>query len=118
MSEPRSDFRTTRRVEFADTDMGNLVHFSRFFVFMQTTEHEFLHGRGATVHFEHEARKLAGPVDLSWRALGSHDLGKMRRLAPIVQPMQEHGDRPRRSHAAMLEAIDKLVGAPGAGSEQ
>ena len=61
MSEPRSSFRTTRRVEFADTDMGNLVHFSRFFVFMETTEHEFLRSLGSTVHFEEDGRKIGWP---------------------------------------------------------
>ena len=58
---PTSEFRTTRRVEFADTDMGNLVHFSRFFVFMETAEHEFLKTLGTTVHFEHEGRKIGWP---------------------------------------------------------
>ncbi len=29
-----------RRVEWADTDMAGIVHFSRFFVFMETAEHE------------------------------------------------------------------------------
>jgi acyl-CoA thioester hydrolase len=61
MSEPRSSFRTTRRVEFADTDMGNLVHFSRFFVFMETTEHEFLRSLGTSVHFENEGQKVGWP---------------------------------------------------------
>ena len=61
MSEPRSDYRTTRRVEFADTDMGNLVHFSRFFVFMETAEHEFLRSLGATVHFQHEGQSIGWP---------------------------------------------------------
>lgn len=44
------EFRTTRRVEFADTDLSGLVHFSRFFVFMETTEHLFLESLGASVH--------------------------------------------------------------------
>jgi YbgC/YbaW family acyl-CoA thioester hydrolase len=61
MSEPRSDYRTTRRVEFADTDMGNLVHFSRFFVFMETAEHEFLRTLGTTVHFQHEGQSIGWP---------------------------------------------------------
>jgi 4-hydroxybenzoyl-CoA thioesterase/acyl-CoA thioester hydrolase len=30
-----------RRVEFADTDMAGIVHFARFFVFMETAEHRF-----------------------------------------------------------------------------
>lgn len=61
MSRPRSEFRTTRRVEFADTDMGNLVHFSRFFVFMETAEHEFLKSLGTTVHFERDGRSIGWP---------------------------------------------------------
>lgn len=32
---------TRRRVEFADTDMAGIVHFARFFVFMETAEHRF-----------------------------------------------------------------------------
>jgi len=61
MSQPRTAFRTRRTVEFADTDMGNLVHFSRFFVFMETAEHEFLKSLGSTVHFEEEGRKIGWP---------------------------------------------------------
>lgn len=61
MSRPKSEFRTTRRVEFADTDMGNLVHFSRFFVFMETAEHEFLKSLGTTVHFERDGRTIGWP---------------------------------------------------------
>ncbi len=30
-----------RRVEFADTDMAGIVHFARFFVFMETAEHRY-----------------------------------------------------------------------------
>ncbi|HVT59721.1 MAG TPA: thioesterase family protein [Thermoanaerobaculia bacterium] len=40
------DYRTRRRVEFADTDLSGLVHFARFFVFMETAEHEFLRSLG------------------------------------------------------------------------
>lgn len=61
MSRPRSEFRTSRRVEFADTDMGNLVHFSRFFVFMETAEHEFLASLGYTVHFQLDGRTIGWP---------------------------------------------------------
>lgn len=61
MSGAVSEFHTTRRVEFADTDMGNLVHFSRFFVFMETAEHELLRSLGTTVHFEHQGRKIGWP---------------------------------------------------------
>ena len=40
-------FSVRRRVEFADTDMGGIVHFSRFYVFMEWAEHEFLRSLGA-----------------------------------------------------------------------
>src|SRR5688572_28187929 len=60
-SEPLHTFRTRRRVEFADTDMGRLVHFSRFFVFMETAEHELLRAIGTPVHFTHDGHQLGWP---------------------------------------------------------
>ena len=44
------DFVTRRRVEFADTDMEGIVHFARFFVFLETAEHELLRSLGLEVH--------------------------------------------------------------------
>ena len=43
------EFRTQRRVEFADTDMGGVVHFARYFVFMESAEHEFIASLGGSV---------------------------------------------------------------------
>jgi acyl-CoA thioester hydrolase len=42
------ELRVRRRVEFADTDMGGIVHFARFYVFMEWAEHEFLRSLGAS----------------------------------------------------------------------
>ena len=42
-------YKTTRRVEFRDTDMAGVVHFSAFFVFMEEVEHEFLRHLGLSV---------------------------------------------------------------------
>jgi acyl-CoA thioester hydrolase len=42
-------FRTTRRVEFCDTDAAGIVHFSRFFIYMETAEHEMLRSIGLSV---------------------------------------------------------------------
>ncbi len=39
-----------RRVEFADTDMAGIVHFARFFVFMETAEHRFREELGFPVY--------------------------------------------------------------------
>jgi acyl-CoA thioester hydrolase len=56
-----SRFSTTRRIEFADTDMGGIVHFSRYFVFMETAEHQFLESLGISVALEHEGQPLGWP---------------------------------------------------------
>ncbi len=39
-----------QRVEFADTDMAGIVHFSNYFRYMERAEHEFLRGLGISVH--------------------------------------------------------------------
>lgn len=58
---PRSEFRTRRKIEFSDTDLAGIVHFSRFFVFMETAEHEFLRSLGTSVHCEHEGMQIGWP---------------------------------------------------------
>ena len=45
---------TTRRVEFADTDMAGIAHFARFFVFMETAEHRYREALGHPVALEGE----------------------------------------------------------------
>ena len=55
------EFTTRRKIEFVDTDMGGIVHFSRFFVFMETAEHQFLEALGTSVSTEHEGRKIGWP---------------------------------------------------------
>ncbi len=58
---PVSTFHTRRRIEFADTDMAGIVHFARFFVFMETAEHEFLRSLGAEVHMTYDGREYGWP---------------------------------------------------------
>jgi YbgC/YbaW family acyl-CoA thioester hydrolase len=55
------EFTTRRRIEFADTDMGGIVHFSRFFVFMETAEHQLLDALGTSVVLEHEGHSIGWP---------------------------------------------------------
>ncbi len=43
-------FTMTRRVEFADTDMAGIMHFSNFFRFMEIAEHAFYRSLGFSVH--------------------------------------------------------------------
>ena len=47
MPEP---FRTTRRVEFSDTDAAGIAHFAAFFRYMEQAEHELLRSVGLSVH--------------------------------------------------------------------
>src|SRR6185503_9270016 len=44
------EFKITRRVEFAETDMAGIVHFSNFFRMMEAAEHAFLRSLGFTIH--------------------------------------------------------------------
>ena len=52
---------TRRRVEFRDTDAAGIVHFSAFFFWMESAEHELLRAAGVPV----VDRDGAG-VDASW----------------------------------------------------
>ncbi len=44
------EFKTTRRVEFAETDMAGIVHFANFFRYMEEAEHAFYRSLGFSVH--------------------------------------------------------------------
>jgi acyl-CoA thioester hydrolase len=54
-------FRTTRRIEFGDTDMAGIVHFANFFRFMEAAETEFLRARGLSVSWREEGRRVGFP---------------------------------------------------------
>ncbi len=56
-----TEFTTTRRMEFADTDMAGIVHFSRYPVFMETAEHEFLRSIDTDIHFERDGDTISWP---------------------------------------------------------
>lgn len=55
------EFKTRRRIEFADTDLGGIVHFSRYLVFMETAEHLFLDSLGTSVHTEIDGKTVGWP---------------------------------------------------------
>src|SRR5258707_14924100 len=40
------EFKATRRVEFSDTDMAGIMHYSNFFRFMETAQHGFYRSPG------------------------------------------------------------------------
>ena len=54
-------FQTRRRVEFVDTDMAGIVHFSNYFRWMESAEVDFLQARGLSVRLPWEGQQLGFP---------------------------------------------------------
>ena len=55
------EIRQQRKVEFADTDMGGIVHFARYLVFMETAEHELLEKAGSCLVSEIDGKRVLWP---------------------------------------------------------
>ncbi len=53
------EFRQRRLVEFAETDMAGIVHFSNFFRWMEACEHAFFRSLGLSLH-RHEGDAMVG----------------------------------------------------------
>jgi len=77
------EFRAQRRVEFSDTDMAGIVHYSNFFRFMETAEHGFFRSLGFTIaprQFE------AGQAKVGWpRVHASCDYHQPLRFEDLVE---------------------------------
>lgn len=56
-----SSFEMTRRVEFCETDMAGIVHFSNFYKWMEQAEHEFFRTQGLSI-----VRHLADGSTIGW----------------------------------------------------
>jgi YbgC/YbaW family acyl-CoA thioester hydrolase len=72
-------FHTKRQIEFSDTDMAGIVHFSRYFVFMETAEHEFLKSLGMSVISSIDSNKISWP-----RLSASFDFYEPLRFEDVV----------------------------------
>jgi YbgC/YbaW family acyl-CoA thioester hydrolase len=77
MVEP---FRTTRRVDFADTDMAGIVHFTNFFRYMESAEVEFLRSQGLSVKMPWEGEAISFP-----RVAASCDFENPARFEDILE---------------------------------
>jgi YbgC/YbaW family acyl-CoA thioester hydrolase len=55
------DFKIQRRVEFSETDMAGIMHYSNFFRFMETAEHAFYRSLGYSVVMAHFDPPLGWP---------------------------------------------------------
>jgi len=43
------EFKITKRIEFSDTDMAGIVHYSNFFRYMESAEHAFFRSMGHSI---------------------------------------------------------------------
>lgn len=55
------EFKTRRLVEFSETDMAGIVHFTNFFRYMEQTEHAFYRELGMSVMMKEEGRIISWP---------------------------------------------------------
>ena len=58
---PPQTFRTTRCVEFSDTDAAGIAHFTAFFRYMEQAEHELLRSVGLSVFMQVEGQEITWP---------------------------------------------------------
>ena len=77
------EFKAQRRVEFSETDMAGIMHFSNFFRFMETAEHAFFR----SLDFSIAPRQFAdGQAKVGWpRVHASCDYHKPLRFEDMVE---------------------------------
>jgi acyl-CoA thioester hydrolase len=56
-----NSFHTRRMVEFSDTDMAGIMHFSAYFRYMEAAEHELLRSFGLSVYSEIDGAVVSFP---------------------------------------------------------
>jgi YbgC/YbaW family acyl-CoA thioester hydrolase len=69
-----SEFSITRRIQFAETDMAGIVHFSVYFRMMEEVEHAFFRSVGLSVTMQHDGMHISWPRV----ATGCEYMGPMR----------------------------------------
>ena len=55
-----SSFETSRRVEFCETDMAGIVHFSNFYRWMEQAEHEFFRSLQLKIVYPQSSETIIG----------------------------------------------------------
>ena len=56
-----TEFTTRRRIQFAETDMAGIVHFSNYFRMMEEAEHAFFRSVGLSVAMQHDGMHVGWP---------------------------------------------------------
>lgn len=55
------DFKLTRRIEFAETDMAGIVHFANYYRMMEAAEHAFFRSLGGSIHSHDDGVTIGWP---------------------------------------------------------
>src|SRR5687768_14149492 len=55
------EFSTIHRVQFPETDLAGVVHFSNFFRWMEEVEHAFFRSVGLSVSMQHDGMHIGWP---------------------------------------------------------
>jgi acyl-CoA thioester hydrolase len=77
---PPQAFRTTRRVEFSDTDAAGIAHFTAFFRYMEQAEHELLRSVRLSVFMQVEGEEITWP-----RVSSKCDFRSMAKFEEVVE---------------------------------
>jgi acyl-CoA thioester hydrolase len=100
-----SEFRLRRRVQFYETDVAGIVHFSWFFRYMEEAEHAMWRSAGLSIH------PPAG--DIGWpRIAASFDFRRALRFEDefeIVIRIAELGQRTIRYECALEKDGDTIA---------
>lgn len=103
------EFKITRLVEFSETDMAGIVHFTNFFFYMEQAEHAFYRSLGLSVVMESEGQHISWP-----RVSASCDYRKPLRFEDEVEIHLIV--REKKAKAIVYEFVFRRVGK-GAGKE-
>ena len=85
-------FKTSRRVQFHETDAAGITHFSSFFTYMEEAEHEMLRHCGLRVFHETDGETISWP-----RVSATCDFRNPIRFEDIVDIEVRIVERTRRS---------------------
>jgi acyl-CoA thioester hydrolase len=56
-----TEFSITRRIQFSETDLAGIVHFSNFYKMMEEVEHAFFRSVGLSVSMQHDDIHVGWP---------------------------------------------------------
>lgn len=109
------EYRTQRRVQFADTDMAGVVHFSNFFRYMEMAEHEFLRSLGLSVHGAIDGRTISWPrirAECTYRApakfeeeLDIHLVVREKRAKSLTYDFHIYGNHKKLVARGLITAV-------------